>query len=428
MTDIDLSIVIIAALILLSAFFALSETALTAASRARMHAMAEEGDRRATLVNRLREHMEHVISTLLLGNNFVNILASAIATDVLVANFGARGVFYATGGMTALVIIFAEVLPKTYAINDPDRAARAVAPVVRLVIYLLYPITRLIHWLVTGCLRLFGVRTDRDLGAEQSLLELRGAIDLHAEHTDDIAEAGQMLHSILDLDDVPVSDIMVHRQQVRMIDETLPTAEIVREVLSSPYTRLPLYRGNGENITGILHVKDLLRAVQANTWNIAGLEIRTLAASPWFVPESTPLLDQLRAFRARREHFALVVDEYGAFQGIVTLEDILEEIVGDITDEHDVKVAGVTANADGSYDIDGTVTLRDLNRELGWRLPDEAASTIAGLVLDQARLIPVPGQIFVFFGFRFEILERRRNQLTRLRVTPPGEGSNAAAH
>jgi Mg2+/Co2+ transporter CorB len=202
--------------------------------------------------------------------------------------------------------------------------------------------------------------------------------------------------------------------------------------LSSPHTRIPVYRGDPDNIVGVLHAKALLRAMHANQWKLEGVDIVSLAGKPWFIPDSTNLLAQLEAFRARHEHFAIVVDEYGGLMGIVTLEDILEEIVGDISDEHDIKVTGVTAEADGSYVMDGTVTIRDLNREFGWQLPDEHASTIAGLVMYEARRIPMVGQIFVFHGFRFEILDRRRNQVTRLNLTPPAstkapEGEGAAA-
>jgi Mg2+/Co2+ transporter CorB len=195
----------------------------------------------------------------------------------------------------------------------------------------------------------------------------------------------------------------------------------VNQALNSPHTRIPIYRGDPDNIVGVLHAKALLRALHANQWRFEGLDIVALAGKPWFIPDSTDLLAQLEAFRSRHEHFAIVVDEYGALMGIVTLEDILEEIVGDISDEHDIKVSGVTAEADGSYAMDGTVTIRDLNREFGWQLPDEHASTIAGLVMYEARQIPKVGSVFVFFGFRFEILERRRNQITRVKLTPPAE-------
>ena len=421
------TIAFILLLLVLSAFFSGSETALTGASHSRMHALENQGNARAATLNRLREHMERVIGAILVGNNLVNILASALATSVMINLFGETGVVYATLAMTLLVVLFGEVLPKTYAINNPDRTALAVTPIMKVLVVALAPLTRVLQLIVRGTLRLFGVQVTADFGTDWTEVELRGAIDLHAGSAEEVREAGAMLHSILDLDDVSVEDIMVHRRNVVMIDADQPAAQIVEEVLASPYTRIPLWREEADNIVGVLHAKALLRAVQANRGDVDALDIVGLATPPWFIPESTSLLAQLRAFRARREHFALVVDEYGALMGIVTLEDILEEIVGDITDEHDIQVAGVAAEPDGSYVVAGAVTLRDLNREFGWRLPDEEASTIAGLVLHEARQIPERGQVFVFHGFRFEILDRQRNQITRLRVTPLGPAEAAAA-
>ena len=405
-------------LLVACAFFAGSETALTAASRPRLHALEQRGNRRAGTVNRLRERMEEVIGAILLGNILVNILASALATNLLIGLFGDSGVAYATVGMTVLILLFGEVLPKTYAINNPDRTALAVAPIMHPIVALTSPLTRVVQWLVRLMLRLFGVSATANLGTDSTEAELRGAIDLHAEASDEVQEAGAMLHSILDLENVPVSDIMVHRRNAVTVNADDPPAAIVEQILGSPHTRLPLWRGEPDNIIGVVHAKALLRAVQANGGKVEGLDITTLATPPWFIPETTSLLAQLQAFRSRREHFALVVDEYGALMGIVTLEDILEEIVGGIEDEHDVAVTGLTPEPDGSYRVDGLVTIRDLNRQFGWRLPDESASTIAGLVLHEARRIPEVGQVFVFHGFRFEILERQRNQIKALRMTP----------
>jgi len=289
---------------------------------------------------------------------------------------------------------------------------------VQFFVTLTYPITHVTQMICSGFLRLFGLRIVNEPGAEERMEELRGAIELHAGSVDEIQETGQMLHSILDLDDVPVSDIMVHRRNMTMLDADLPVEQIVTEALNSPHTRIPVFRGEPDNIVGVLHAKDLLRALHGNQWKLDGLDIVGLASKPWFIPDSTNLLAQLEAFRARHEHFAIVVDEYGALMGIVTLEDILEEIVGDISDEHDLRVTGVAPQPDGSFVADGTVTIRDLNRELDWQLPDEHASTIAGLVLHESRRIPMVGQVFVFFGFRFEILERHRNQITKLKITP----------
>ena len=420
-------ILIIVGLIGCSAFFAAAETALTAASRPRMHGLENEGNRRAGIVNRLRLHMEQVIGTLLLGNNMVNIMASALATGVLIDLVGPRGVVYATAVMTVLIVVFGEVMPKTYAINNADRLALGVAPAMQALVRLASPVIRVMQILVRAILRLMGARVTADLGAESAEAELRGAIDLHADAAGEEQGSGAMLHSILDLGDVIIGDITVHRSNLSTIDADQSPEKIVEAALASPHTRLPLWRGDPDNIIGVLHAKALLRAVQASGGRLDDIDIVGLALAPWFVPESTSLLAQLRAFRSRREHFALVVDEYGALMGIVTLEDIIEEIVGDIEDEHDLNVSGVKREGDGSYVVDGTVTIRDLNREFGWRLPDDDVATIAGLVLHEARRIPEPGQVFVFHGFRFEVLERQRNQIRLLKVTPPESPTAASA-
>ena len=413
----------IAVLLLLSAFFSGSETALTSVSRPRLYHLERRGNRRARLVNRLIGDRERLIGAILLGNNTVNIFASALATSVLIGLFGEAGVAYATIGMTLLVLIFAEVLPKTYALRNADRIALAVAPIMRLMVILLSPITRVIDWVVRGALRMLGVSaTDGDaaLSAEQ---ELRGAIDLHTRDGAIVKQERDMLGSILDLEDVEVSEIMIHRQGMTVIDAEEPPAQIIERAIASPYTRIPLWRDDPDNIIGVLHSKDLLRMVHGHEGNLDTLDPVAAASLPWFIPDSTTLLRQLQAFRRRRAHFALVVDEYGALMGLVTLEDILEEIVGDIADEHDIAFTGVRINADGSYTVRGTVTVRDLNREFEWNLPDEAASTIAGLVIHEAQRIPEMGQSFAFYGFKFEVLTRQRNQITSLRLTPPAAES-----
>ncbi|HVM84225.1 MAG TPA: HlyC/CorC family transporter [Candidatus Binatia bacterium] len=416
-------------LLICSGFFSGSETALTAASRARMQALIGHGNKAAQRVAKLHQHMENVIGTVLLGNTFLNAATAALMTAFLTAEFGDRGVMplIAAGVATAFLFIFSEVLPKTFAINNADRFSLAVAPLLQFFVTLTYPVTHVTQWICNGFLRLFGLKIVNQPGAEERIEELRGAIELHAGSVEEIQDTGQMLHSILDLDDVPVSDIMVHRRNMTMLDAELPVEEIVTQALNSPHTRIPVYRGEPDNILGVLHAKALLRAMHANQWKLDGLDIVALAAKPWFIPDSTNLLAQLEAFRTRHEHFAIVVDEYGALMGIVTLEDILEEIVGDISDEHDIKVSGVAKQPDGSLVVDGTVTIRDLNREFDWQLPDEHASTIAGLVMYEARRIPMVGQVFVFYGLRFEILDRRRNQITRLKITPPAAKTDATA-
>ncbi|HAE04179.1 MAG TPA: hypothetical protein DCG04_22605, partial [Rhodospirillaceae bacterium] len=333
-------------LLILSFFFSGSETALTATSRSRMHQQAKQGDKNAGTVLKLLERKDRLIGAILLGNNMVNILASALATTVLVSIFGEAGVVYATIGMTALVLIFAEVLPKTYALSHADAVALKVAPVMRWIVFLFAPITATVQSIVRATLRPFGVDLSTSISVEQHEEELRGAIDLHSGEDPDIRHEREMLRSILELDEVEVADIMTHRQKVVTLDLDDPVEDLVEQILGSPYTRLPVYRGDSDDISGVLHAKALLREIHARGGNIKDLDLATLAAPPWFIPDSTTLLDQLQAFRERREHFANVVDEYGAFMGIVTLEDILEQIVGEIDDETDIAVPGVRPQAD----------------------------------------------------------------------------------
>lgn len=415
-------VIAITVLLLISAFFSGSETALTATSQPLIHQMAQNGDERAQVVNRLHKNKERLIGAILLGNNLVNILASALATSVMITTFGELGVVYATIAMTLLVLIFAEILPKTYAIKFSTQAALSVAKPINFIVMILSPITATINYFVRGILRLFGVDIGKDEGMTLTDEELRGAIELHEgdEESDDQEKA--MLHSVLDLADVLVNEIMVHRKNVTTVDADLPTEEIIDQILASPYTRVPLWREQPENIIGVVHVKALLREIRRQTKTpdkSIDFDISSIATDPWFVPEQTPLLDQLQAFRERREHFSLIIDEYGSLMGVVTLEDILEEIVGDISDEHDETVTGGLVQTDGSLQVNGSVTIRDLNREYGWSLPDEDAATIAGLILHESRRIPEEGQSFIFYDFRFDIVERHRNQITSVRIVPP---------
>lgn len=412
-------------LILLSAFFAGSETALTAASKARMHTLAKDGNKRAALVIKLREDKEKLIGTLLFGNTLVNILSSALATRVLLQLFGAAGVVYATVGITILLLIFAEVLPKTLAMHLADRFAMVVAPLVQFVITACFPIIAAVSFVVRQVLRLFGIDTRHSHGGDH-LEELRGTIDMHRGTEEETQAQRVMLRSILDLAEVDVSEVLIHRKTVTMIDAGKPIHEVIGEILASPFSRLPLWKDDPDNIVGVVHVRALLRELQARGGQIGDLDIMSVAAAPWFIPDTTTLYGQLQAFRERREHIALVVDEYGTFMGLVTLEDILEEIVGHIGDETKRRVAGVRALPDGSYLIDGTVTIRDLNREFEWDLPDDDYATLAGLILHESRMIPIEGQIFNFFGFRFDITRRVRNHVAQVRVVPPLKSTEAA--
>jgi len=402
----------------LSFIFSGSETALTASSRARMMRLEKNGHHAAGLVTHLLQMRERLIGTILLGNNLVNIAASALATGILLDWFGDVGVVYATLVMTALIVVFSEILPKTVAINAPDRISLLVARPLSVLVKVFGPVMMAIETIVRGVLSVFGVKVGKNQDILSAHEELRGAVDLlHHEGSVEKHDL-EMFGGVLDLRDLTVADVMLHRTEMITVDAGAPPEEIVRQVLAAPVTRVPLWRDSPENIIGILHAKDLLRAIQAAGDDLAKVDVEAIARPPWFVPDLRPLAEQLKAFRRRKTHFALVVDEYGEVMGLVTLEDILEEIVGDISDEHDLVVAGVRPQPDGSVSVDGSVPIRDLNRVMDWNLPDAEATTIAGLVIHESRLIPEPGQSFTFHGFRFQVLRRARNRITGLRITP----------
>ncbi len=403
-------------LLLLSGFFSGSETALTAASKARIHQQAASGNKKAKRASELINDKERLIGAILLGNNLVNILASALATSLLMSLVGEQGVVYATLVMTILVLIFAEVLPKSYAIADPDRMALNVAGIIRLIVIIFSPIVAVVRHVVRLTLKVFGVDISSMGQALSAQDEIRGAIDLHQHEGNLVKEDRHMLGSILDLEDVTVEDVMVHRSAMHAIDINSKPDDIIAAVVRSNYTRLPLYEGDVENIIGVLHAKDVLRAMLRAGVQKHRFNVKRIMNKPWFVPETTTLKEQLNAFLERNAHFALVVDEYGAIQGLVTLEDILEEIVGDIADEHDFEVPGVKSQSDGTVHVEGSVTIRDLNRMMDWNLPDDNAITIAGLVIHKAETIPIVGKSFVFDGFRYEITARSRNQVTGLSI------------
>ena len=416
----------IVALLVLSAFFSGSETALTAASRSSLRARADRGDRGAGAALEITEDSERLIGALLLGNNVVNIFAASLATALLTRLFGDSGVALATLVMTSLVLIFSEVLPKTYAITTPETVASRVARPVRLLTRVLAPVVALVRLLVRGLLWLFGVRTDPADQVFRIREEIAGALALgHSEGSVHKEDRDRLLGA-LDLGSRTVEEVMRHRSQVEMIDAAADPDTILTAVLASPHTRLPLYLGERENVVGVIHAKDLLRAVEkvvrgvdGNLASVRELDVMQVAMKPYFVPETTPLDEQMREFLKRRTHFALVVDEYGDLRGLITLEDILEEIVGEITDEFDIaRENQPTPDDKGDYLVEGSMTIRDLNRALDWQLPDEEANTVAGLVIHEAQTIPTEGQVFSFHGFRFEVVARKENRIARLKIRP----------
>ncbi len=413
-----LHVVAILALLGLSAFFSGSETALTAASRGKLRALADRGSRGAALALKITADSERLIGAVLLGNNLVNILAAALATSLFTRMFGDGGVALATLVMTLLVLIFAEVMPKTYAITNPESAATRVGPAIAVLVRLLSPVVGAVRWYVRLTLRAFGIRTD----PERSVLAVRDEIAGTIALGHSVGAVGKhdrdRLLGALDLKERTVEEVMLHRSKIEMIDADAPPERIVEQALHSPHTRLPVFRSEPENIVGVVHAKDLWRAVH-KLKDVRDFRVTDVAMPPYFVPETTTLDDQMREFLRRHAHFALVVDEYGALQGLITLEDILEEIVGEIADEHDTQAeTPIERTPSGDIVVDGAMTIRDLNRAMDWQLPDEDANTVAGLVIHESQSIPEPGQEFSFHGYRFKVLERRANRITRLCIRP----------
>ncbi|MBR2656814.1 MAG: HlyC/CorC family transporter [Loktanella sp.] len=414
----------IVVLLFLSAFFSGSETALTAASRGKLRSAADKGSAGAERALKVTEDNERLIGSVLLGNNVVNILATSLATAILTKVFGQNGVAAATLIMTLLVLIFAEVLPKTYAITNPEKVASTVARPIGLIVLVFSPIVTAVRFLVRGVLYMFGVRTDPDSNILAVREEIAGALQLgHSEGWVEKEDRDRILGA-LDLNERTVEEVMLHRSGIEMVDAKLPAQDILAQILQSQHTRLPLYRDNPENIIGVIHAKDLLRAMHkllgggiVDGQGLAAFDVMKVAMPPYFVPETTTLGDQMRNFLKRKTHFALVVDEYGGLEGLITLEDILEEIVGEIADEFDEPEEDqIAPTADGAYIVDGGITIRDLNRAHDWQLPDDEANTVAGLVIHEAQMIPVVGQVFSFHGFRFEVLAKEENRIATLKI------------
>ncbi len=413
-------------LLVCSAFFSGSETALTAASRGKLRSLADKGSKGAARALKITEDNERLIGSVLLGNNLVNILATSLATALFTRLLGDSGVAFATLVMTLLVLIFAEVLPKTYAITNAETAASSVSAPIQIVVKIFAPVVGAVRVLVRLILRLVGVQTDPDSQILAVREEIEGALNLgHSEGVVEKEDRDRILGA-LDLSERTVEEIMLHRSKIEMLHADDPPGELLRQCLDSPHTRLPIYRESHENIIGVIHAKDLLREIYSRRVaadnegeTLKAFEIADIAMAPYFVPETTTLDEQMRQFLRRHTHFALVVDEYGALQGLITLEDILEEIVGEITDEFDLDSEAPYRRTDGGdWIVDGGMTIRDLNRAAEWQLPDDEANTVAGLVIHEAQTIPTQGQVFSFHNFRFEVMQRVDNRITRLRIRP----------
>ena len=407
-------VVAILLLLLLSGAFSGSETAITATGKAKAQALAQAGNRRAGTLVALLTDRERLISTLLLGNNIVNILAAALATDVLLRLFGDAGVVYATLVMTVLIVIFSEVVPKTLAIRHHDAVALRIAAPLRALVFLFRPLTTAIGWVVRLVLRGLRIPTNADdvISASQ---QLRGIIDALGAGGELAKHAHDMLDGVLDLEHVGVEAVMTHRGRLVALDAELSVRDAVAKLKDEPFSRFPVYRGVSDQIVGILHLRDLLAALVAADG--ADRKVGEVMREPWFVPETTPLRKQLEQFRHKKAHMALVVDEYGDLQGVVTLQDVLEAIVGEVAEAEDRELDDVEEQPDGSLIASGQTQIRRLNRLMDWDLPEDEAVTLAGLVIDLAERIPNEGETVQLGAYRVTIKKRERHRLTLLQIS-----------
>ncbi len=405
-------------LLALSAFFSGSETALTASTRSRLTGLAMKGKSNANIAIELLNKKESLIGAILLGNNLVNILASALATSLLIRVFGNSGVAYAVIIMTALIVIFAEILPKSYAIANSEKAALMVSPYLKPFVTILAPITWLMEKTVFYILGLIGIKHDKNARSLSVADEIRGTVDLHHKEGRLFKMDKDMVKGILDLSEITVEDIMVHRSNIFTVNIDDVPEKIISQVAESPYTRIPVWKDNNENIIGLIHSKNLLKILKdRQSLKITREEIKNSLIKTWFVPETTSLKDQLQMHLKRKIKLAMVVDEYGALNGMISLEDIIEEIVGDISDEHDIDMSDITQDKDGSIKVKGSTEIRNLNRSFGWDLPDEEANTISGLIINESRSFPKIGQEFQFYGFKFKIIEAEKNIITKVIIS-----------
>jgi CBS domain containing-hemolysin-like protein len=434
-----LSLLAVVLLLAANAFFVAAEFALVKVRRVRLETMVEEGSRPARLTLGILGNLEAYLAACQLGITMASLglgwVGEPVVAALLEPVFRVMGlpdavlhtVAFAVGFLlfSSLHIVVGEQVPKTFAIRRPEPMSLWIAWPLRAFYLVCWPLNWMLNEAARGLLRLAGI-AEASHHEAYSPDELRGLIESSHEAGSVPKQEHDMLGAILDLERVEVGEVMTHRRDMVALDADAPVGQIVQQVLDGPHTRYPLWSGDRDSIVGVLHAKDLLAAVRKVGERLTSADVRQLASPPWFVPDTTSLLHQLLAFRQRRAHLAFVVDEYGALMGLVTLEDILEEIVGDILDEKDVEVAGVKAEPDGSVLVEGRVTIRDLNRQFGWDLPDEEATTIAGLLMHEARRIPDPGESFLFHGFRFEVVRRQRHQLTLLKVAPEREAQAEA--
>ena len=400
-------------LILLSGFLSGSETAITATSKARIVSKVKKGSKRANYVLKILNQKDSVIGSLLLSNNLVNILATSLSTAFFYDIFGITGIFYSTLLMTVILVIFAEVLPKTYSINKPTRTALTISPIIYYLNKLLFPFVYLINLIVN----LFFKKNETDTSQIdlQSEEELQGVIDLYKTSNPDYEHEKEMLQSILQLNDTTVEEVFTHRKNIYSIDSSLEVTNLIEKINNSRFTRIPIWKNNPENIIGLLNIRSLKIDI---TQNDSSKElIFEKITKPWFIPETTNLLDQLVEFKKRKEHLAFVVDEYGELLGIITLEDIIEEIVGEIVDEIDNPNEEFYENNKGVIITNAEKNLKELYKHFDIDPPKTESSTIAGHIMDITKKIPLYGEVIKDDFFSYKILSHSRKQIFTVEIS-----------
>jgi Mg2+/Co2+ transporter CorB len=413
-TPLWVTFVALVALVGMSAFFSGSETGMMALNRYRLRHLADQGHKGALRASRLLERPDRLIGLILLGNNFVNILASSLATLLALDLWGPAGVPIAAAILTCVILIFSEVAPKTIAAVQPERVAFIASYVLLPLLRVTYPLVAAINWVANGLLASLGLSATSDGGDRLSAAELRTVV---SEADVQVSRRHRsMLVGVLDLDSVTVDDIMVPKAEVRGIDIEDDDRAIRDALVHAQHTRMPVFSGDINDIKGILHIRRVIESLVRDE-----LTRETLLANcdePYFVPVATPLNTQLLNFQRRGQRVGLVVDEYGEIEGLVTLEDILEEIVGEFTTAPDDLSDDVHPQDDGSYLVDGGTSIRELNRTMTWELPQDGPKTVNGLILEHLENIPQPGTSLLVAGYPIEIVQTRDNVVKTARVSP----------
>ncbi len=406
-------IIAIICLLFLAAFISATETAITASAPGKLHKLKSEGDEKASLVLDVLKIKPKVISTLLIGNSIANTLCTTLATSVFIELLGDMGTVISSIVMSFLIIVFSEVIPKAIAVAKSEKIALITTPTLMVFLKLFEPLNKVLGYIVKIFCFIFRINLNQEISGEE---EVRGVIEHHMHEGNVIKDDRDMLGGILDIRNMVIGDIMIHRSKIIAIDINIPNDKIFKTALDSRHTRIPIWENSPDNIIGILHIRDLIRKIHGTKINLKDLNIRSLLTNPIFIPDNALVTGQLNLFREGNSHLACVVDEYGDLQGIITLEDILEEIVGQIYDEHDNMQSKIRSDIEGEYVIDGSVPIRDLNRELNWDLPEDEATTLAGLVINQMKKIPNPGEFMIIDDLKIIVQKKTQNRIKSLRI------------